>query len=66
VRDLLTALALALVLEGVAYALFPAAMQRMVAAILAMPASSLRMAGLVMATLGVAGVWLVRAATLGP
>ncbi len=65
-RDLLTALALALVLEGVAYALFPTAMQRMVAAILATPAGSLRMAGLVLATLGVAGVWLVRSATLGP
>jgi uncharacterized protein YjeT (DUF2065 family) len=66
VRDFLTALALALALEGVAYALFPDAMRRMVASILAMPSASLRMAGLVAATLGVAGVWLVRTAMIGP
>jgi len=65
VRDFLTALALALALEGVAYALFPDAMRRMVASILAMPPASLRMAGLVAATLGVAGVWLVRTAMIG-
>jgi len=66
VRDFLTALCLAVALEGVAYALFPAAMRRMVASVLAMPPASLRMAGLVAATLGVAGVWLVRSATVAP
>ena len=65
-RDFLTALALSLVVEGVAYALFPAAMQRLVAAVLAMPAGSLRLAGLAMVTVGVAGVWLVRSAIVGP
>lgn len=65
-RDFLTALCLAVALEGVAYALFPAAMRRMVASVLAMPPASLRMAGLVAATLGVAGVWLVRSATVAP
>ena len=65
-RDFLTALCLAMALEGVAYALFPDAMRRMVASILAMPAASLRMAGVVAATLGVAGVWLVRTAMIGP
>ncbi|MGE5477573.1 MAG: DUF2065 domain-containing protein [Bacteroidales bacterium] len=59
-RDFLTALCLALVIEGVAYALFPGAMQRMIAAVLAMPPSTLRMFGLTIVAAGVAGVWLVR------
>jgi uncharacterized protein YjeT (DUF2065 family) len=60
VRDFLTALCLALVIEGVAYALFPGAMQRMIAAVLAMPPATLRMFGLTIVAAGVAGVWLVR------
>ncbi|MCR6632726.1 MAG: DUF2065 domain-containing protein [Magnetospirillum sp.] len=65
-RDFLTALCLALALEGVAYALFPGAMQRMIAAVLAMPHAHLRLFGVVAAAAGVTGVWLVRAAIVRP
>ncbi len=61
-RDFLTACALALVIEGVAYALFPGAMQRMIAAVLTMPPQSLRLFGVAAAALGVAGVWFARSA----
>ncbi len=57
---LVTALGLVLVVEGVAYALFPAQMKRMMETVQALPASSLRNAGLGAAVLGVAIVWLVR------
>ncbi len=66
VRDLLTALGLAMVIEGVAYALFPAAMQRMMKAVVTMPPSSLRAVGLTGAVLGLLGVWMVRSAMITP
>lgn len=59
-RDLLTALALMLVIEGVLYAAFPDAMRRAIAAALALPQSTLRTAGLVAAAVGVAAVWAIR------
>ncbi|MBI5165245.1 MAG: DUF2065 family protein [Magnetospirillum sp.] len=59
-RDFLTALALALAIEGVAYALFPAGMQRMMAAVQDLPPSALRAAGLAAAAAGVMGVALAR------
>jgi uncharacterized protein YjeT (DUF2065 family) len=59
-KDLWTALALALVLEGVLYALFPDGMKRLVAQMLTMPAPVLRAAGLAAACLGVSAVWLMR------
>jgi uncharacterized protein YjeT (DUF2065 family) len=65
-RDFLTACSLALAIEGVAYALFPGAMQRMVAAVLTMSPDALRRFGVVAAALGVAGVWLVRSAIVAP
>lgn len=65
-KDFLTACSLALVIEGVAYALFPGAMQRMVAAILVMPPDSLRRFGVLAAAAGVAGVWLARTAMIAP
>lgn len=65
-RDFLTACSLALVIEGVAYTLFPGAMQRGLAAILTMPPNAVRLVGLVAVTTGVAGVWLVRAAIVAP
>ncbi len=58
--DVLTALALILVIEGAIYALFPEAMKRILAQVMALPASSLRSAGLVSALAGVALVWLLR------
>jgi len=58
--DLFTALALALAIEGFAYALFPDAMKRMMANVQEMPAGSLRVAGLVAAVTGVGLVWAIR------
>ncbi len=58
--DFLTALALALAIEGFAYALFPDAMKRMMTNVLEMPSSGLRTAGLVAAMIGVGLVWAIR------
>jgi len=58
--DLLTALALVLVIEGIFYALFPDAMKRMMATILRISSSYLRSAGLLAAIIGLVIVWLIR------
>lgn len=58
--DLVTALGLVLVIEGVLLALFPDLVKRMVADILTRPAQLLRVGGLVATALGVVVVWLVR------
>lgn len=58
--DLLAAFALMLVIEGIAYALFPDGMRRMLTVASAMPAAKLRAAGLLAATAGVVLVWLIR------
>jgi len=58
--DLLTALGLAVAIEGVLYALFPDAMKKMMAHAMAMPVGSLRGAGLGAAVLGVGLIWLLR------
>jgi uncharacterized protein YjeT (DUF2065 family) len=60
VKDLGTALALVLVIEGMLYALFPDGMKRMIAQMLAVPATTLRAVGLAGACLGVIAVWLLR------
>ena len=59
-RDFATALALALAIEGMLYALFPEAMRRMVAQVLALPPPVVRAAGLVAASIGVGAIWLIR------
>lgn len=59
-RDLGTALALVLVIEGIIYALFPDGMKRVTARTLVVPAQVLRMAGLGAACVGVMLVWLLR------
>ncbi len=59
-RDLWTALALVLVIEGAFYALFPEAMKRAATRAVAVPPQTLRLAGLAAACLGVGLVWLVR------
>lgn len=59
-QDLLTALALVLVIEGVLYAAFPDAMRRAIVAALELPEGTLRAAGLVAAIVGLFGVWLLR------
>ena len=58
--ELIVAIALILVLEGGLYALFPDGMRKMVLHIERVPASSLRSAGLLAATLGVGIIWLVK------
>ena len=58
--DLLTALALALVIEGALYALFPNTMKKMLVQVLAQPESHMRTAGLAAALVGVAIVWVIR------
>ncbi|MBI3446951.1 MAG: DUF2065 domain-containing protein [Magnetospirillum sp.] len=65
-RDLLTALALTLVIEGLAWAAFPERMQRLVIQMLAAPPDLLRIIGLVAAAFGLGGVWLVRSALMAP
>ena len=58
--DLLSALALAVAIEGIAYALFPDAMKRMMVTVLEQPSANLRVAGLVAALLAVFAVWMIR------
>ncbi len=58
--DLLTALGLAVAIEGLLYALFPNAMKKMMVQVLAQPPNSLRTAGLAAAIAGVGIVWLIR------
>ena len=59
-KDFATALALAIAIEGLLYAVLPAAMQRMSAHVAAISPTSLRLTGLAAACLGVAAVWLIR------
>ena len=59
-RDLGTALALVLVIEGILYALFPEWMKRVAAQAMQVPAQTLRVAGLIAACGGVVLVWLLR------
>jgi uncharacterized protein len=59
-KDFSTAMALVLVIEGIAYALFPDGMKRLIVQMLPLPAATLRFVGLAAACLGVAFVWLAR------
>ena len=58
--ELLTALALAIALEGVIYALFPQAMRRFILQVLEMSDAGLRMAGLTAAIVAVAAIAAIR------
>lgn len=58
--DLLVALGLVLAIEGCIYALFPGAMQRMMASLIELPPEKLRRSGLAAAIVGVFIVWLIR------
>jgi hypothetical protein len=55
----LAGVAVVLALEGLAYAVFPNQMKRMLASLAAAPEERLRMGGLVAAAIGVALAWLV-------
>lgn len=58
--DFLTALALVLVIEGLILALMPERLRWLVDRMSEMPPESLRIGGLVSASLGVFFVWLLR------
>jgi uncharacterized protein YjeT (DUF2065 family) len=58
--DLLTAVALVLVIEGTLYALFPKPMKRALLSVIQQPESLLRVSGLASACLGVGWVWYLR------
>ncbi|WP_102958990.1 DUF2065 domain-containing protein [Mangrovicella endophytica] len=58
--DFLAALGLVLVIEGVVWALFPAALARLGRMAEQMPEAALRRSGLVAVIAGTAIVWLVR------
>ncbi len=58
--DLLSALALVLVIEGALYALFPEAMRRMMRVVLEMPPEPLRIGGAVAVAAGLVLLWAVR------
>ncbi len=59
-EDLITALGLVLVIEGIAYALFPNALRKLVQAALELPPKQIQAAALAMAGIGLVIVWLVR------
>ena len=58
--DLLVAIGLVLVIEGLAYAAFPSAMRRMLEQLGELTDQNLRTTGLVALIVGVGIVWLVR------
>jgi uncharacterized protein YjeT (DUF2065 family) len=60
VGDLLTGLALVLVIEGLFLALFPDRVRWLVERMAEMPPEVLRVAGLISAVMGVLFVWLLR------
>lgn len=56
-HEIVIALALVLIIEGTAYAVFPAPMKRMMAYVLQVPDAALRNAGLLAVLAGVAIAW---------
>ncbi len=58
--DFLTALALAISIEGALYAVFPEGMKKMMAQVQVLPNQHLRTAGMAAALVGVGLVWLIR------
>ncbi|QFT68099.1 hypothetical protein FIU93_15025 [Labrenzia sp. THAF35] len=58
--ELVTALGLVLVLEGVHYALVPGGMKSIMRSALETPDQTLRATGLIVAVIGVFLVWIIR------
>jgi uncharacterized protein len=56
----LVAIGLVLVIEGLLFAAFPGAAKRLAATAIESPETSLRVAGIVSAVLGLVIIWLVR------
>ncbi|MEP1932870.1 MAG: DUF2065 domain-containing protein [Roseibium sp.] len=59
-NELITALGLVLVFEGVLYALAPGGMKNVMRSALETPEQNLRIAGLVAAVIGLFIVWIIR------
>ncbi|MFN3076828.1 MAG: DUF2065 domain-containing protein [Alphaproteobacteria bacterium] len=59
-NDFLTAATLALILEGILYAIAPGPMKRAIERLLSVPNEPLRLYGLLVATTGVGLLWLMR------
>ena len=59
-NDLFSALALAIALEGILYALFPDRMKRVMSVAIEQPTANLRLVGLLAAILGVGIIWAIR------
>jgi uncharacterized protein YjeT (DUF2065 family) len=60
VADLITAIGLVLVIEGIVYGGLPRLAKRLAAEVVSMPEQMLRTVGIAALVLGVAIVWLVR------
>jgi len=60
VIELFSALALAIVIEGLVYAAFPEQMKKWLASIQSMPASTIRVAALACAGIGLVLLWMLR------
>jgi uncharacterized protein YjeT (DUF2065 family) len=56
----LVALGLLLVIEGLLFAAFPGAAKRLAASAVESPETSLRLAGIVSAVIGIVLIWIVR------
>lgn len=59
-NDLLTGLAMVLVVEGVVFALFPGRMRGLASMLLELPENLVRAAGMLAVALGVLAVWMIR------
>ena len=59
-NELFSALALAIALEGIIYALFPDGMKRVMSVAIEQPTANLRFVGLLAAVLGVVIIWAIR------
>ena len=59
-KELLLALCLAMVLEGMVYALFPNGMRRLLKTFLETPEAMIRLTGLAAAAIGLGLIWLIR------
>ena len=59
-NELFSALALAITLEGILYALFPDRMKRVMSVVIEQPTANLRFVGLLAAVLGVVIIWAIR------
>lgn len=58
---LLTAFSLVFVIEGLLYALFPEQLKKLMAMALSVPVQQLRIVGLMIALLGVASIYILKA-----